>query len=160
MYSDVFVCDTVNAMGICAAEQPTWHPGKCGCPSVHPLYIHFPYRSFNIYIYIPWSSDVSQRFRKTIVFLVWCLISSQFHQINVCCDFLNSPTLFWNSQGFNMSIIYTAICIILNKCNDILKILFDNTRIHMYFFHLQFLVLSKISHGKICSYNIIRIHLS
>ena len=55
MYYDVFACDSVNAMGICAAQQPTWHPGKRGCPSAHPLYIHFPCRSFIIiiYIYIP-----------------------------------------------------------------------------------------------------------
>ena len=60
MHYDVFVCDIVNAMDICAAQQSTWHPGKRGCLSAHPLYIHFPCRSFNIYAFSRWPPSVAR----------------------------------------------------------------------------------------------------
>ena len=134
-------------MDICAAQQPTWHPGKRGCPSAHLLYIHFPCRLFNIYI--PWNSDVLQRFIKTIVFLVWCLIPNQFYQINVCCDALNSSTLF--SQIGRVSTWLLYIRWFAPSWINAMAYL-------KWVFYLQFLVLSKISHGKMCSYNIIQIH--
>ena len=49
------------------------------------------------------------------MFLACCLLPNKFHEISLCCDFLNSPELFRKSQGFNMMIIIinTAIWTIL-----------------------------------------------
>ena len=36
-----FVGDTVSAMGTCAAQQSTWHPGKRDCPLGEPVICTF-----------------------------------------------------------------------------------------------------------------------
>ena len=81
-----FVCDPVSAMGTCGAQQSTWHPGKCDGSLVHPLYVHLPGHSFNIYFMKRWSLTKVQNEDCVSMLLAGCLIPNQFQQINVCCD--------------------------------------------------------------------------
>ena len=90
-----FVCNTVNTMnnvqpnnprGIqasVAAPRLTFY--RCICYILHLIYI------FNEAVMSYKGSEIRLCFSMS---LDWCLIPNQFHQINICCESLNSPTLF------------------------------------------------------------------
>ena len=111
-----FACDTVSAMDICGSQQSTWHPGKRKGPSVHPLYVHLPRPSFNIYFMKQWCLTKVQN--DDCVFLC-SLLGASFPTSFTKPMSAGTPEIvlhfFLDSQGINTIVINTTIGIILKN---------------------------------------------
>ena len=109
-----FVCDTVSAMDTCGAQQSTWHPCKHDGPSVHSLYVHLPCHLFNIYFMKQWCLT---KIQNDDCVSLCCLLGASYPTSFTKSMSAATPEIvshfFLNSQGVNIFIINTAICIVL-----------------------------------------------